>query len=109
MLDVHAPHGKVEGWKDFFVHLFTITIGLLIALGLEGCVEWQHHRHLAAESKDALRGEIAPIFYHRSGELLGLPERFEEAVRKLTRSVCCIGCRHTHVGIAPSRRHTTEP
>lgn len=54
MLDVHAPHGL----SDFFLHLFTITIGLLIALSLEGCVEWQHHRHLVREAEAALHDEI---------------------------------------------------
>jgi hypothetical protein len=37
-LDVHAPHHRVEGWKDFFIHLLTISVGLLIAVGIEGCV-----------------------------------------------------------------------
>ena len=36
MLDVHPPHEKMHGFKDFLLHLLTITIGLLIALGLEG-------------------------------------------------------------------------
>jgi hypothetical protein len=40
MLDVHSPHEPIIGWKDFLLHLFTITIGLLIALSLEGTVEW---------------------------------------------------------------------
>jgi hypothetical protein len=39
MLDVHAPHEPIRGWKDFLLHLFTIMVGLLIALGLEGLVE----------------------------------------------------------------------
>lgn len=59
MLDVHLPHGKLQGFKEFFLHLFTITIGLLIALGLEGWVEYEHHRHLAHEAEDGLRAEIA--------------------------------------------------
>ena len=58
MLDVHAPHEKVHGTKDFFVHLFTITIGLFIALSLEGLVEWQHHRNLVHEASAGLRSEI---------------------------------------------------
>src|ERR1700753_1790750 len=58
MLDVHAPHEPILGWKEFFIHLFTITIGLLIALSLEGLVEWQHHRHLVHEAELSLRGEI---------------------------------------------------
>ena len=59
MLDVHARHDKMHGLKDFLLHLFTITVGLLIALSLEGCVEWQHHRHLVQEAEEGLRGEIA--------------------------------------------------
>jgi hypothetical protein len=58
MLDVHAPHERVHGTKDFFVHLFTITIGLLIALSLEGLVEWRHHRNLVHEASAGLRSEI---------------------------------------------------
>src|SRR6266851_6592587 len=46
----------------------------------------------------ALRGQVAPVFYDRSGEPTDLPSRFEEAIRDVTKSVCCIGCRHTHVG-----------
>jgi hypothetical protein len=59
MLDVHAPHGRIEGLKEFLLHLLTITIGLLIALGLEGCVEWRHHRNLVREAEDAMHGEIS--------------------------------------------------
>jgi hypothetical protein len=58
MLDVHPPHERMHGFRDFVLHLVTITIGLLIALGLEGCMEWQHHRHLVHEAEAGLGGEI---------------------------------------------------
>lgn len=58
MIDVHPPHSAVHGIRDFLIHLFTITIGLLIALGLEGCVERAHHRHLVHEAEASLRTEI---------------------------------------------------
>jgi hypothetical protein len=58
MLDVHAPHEPVHGVRDFIIHLLTITIGLLIAVGIEGCVEWQHHRHLVHEAEVSLHAEI---------------------------------------------------
>jgi len=45
MLDVHAPHQSVHTWKDFFVHIATICVGLLIAVGLEQAVEGVHHHH----------------------------------------------------------------
>jgi hypothetical protein len=58
VIDVHPPHEPIHGWRDFFIHLSTITIGLLIALSLEGCVEWRHHRHLVHEAEASLRTEI---------------------------------------------------
>jgi hypothetical protein len=58
MLDVHPPHEPVHGVRDFILHLLTITIGLLIAVGIEGCVEWQHHRHLVHEAETSLHEEI---------------------------------------------------
>ena len=58
MLDVHAPHETIQGWKAFFVHIATIVIGLLIAVGLEQTVEFFHHRHEVAETREALREEM---------------------------------------------------
>jgi hypothetical protein len=45
MLDVHPAHRAAHTWRDFFVHIATIVIGLLIAVGLEQAVEYLHHRH----------------------------------------------------------------
>jgi len=45
MLDVHPPHERVHSWKDFFVHIATICVGLLIAIALEQTVEAVHHHH----------------------------------------------------------------
>lgn len=53
------------------------------------------------EEHRMLRGQLAPVFYTRSGEPMELPRRFEEAIRKITSAVCCIGCKHTHVGVPP--------
>ncbi len=57
MLDVHPPHEPVHGWRDFLIHLLTITVGLLIALGLEAIAEDVHHRHQVRETRDALQRE----------------------------------------------------
>jgi hypothetical protein len=48
----------MHGWRDFLLHLTTITIGLLIALSLEGLVEWRHHRHLVHDAEASLHAEI---------------------------------------------------
>jgi hypothetical protein len=58
VIEVHPPSEPIHGWRDFFIHLATITIGLGIALSLEGCVEWQHHRHLVHEAEASLQIEI---------------------------------------------------
>jgi hypothetical protein len=58
MLDVHLPHGKIKGVSEFLIHLFTITVGLLIAVQIESFVEWRHHLHLASEARTDLRVEI---------------------------------------------------
>ena len=56
-MDVHLP-GSIRTWKDFLLHLLTITIGLFIALTLEAAVESVHHRHLVREAHVNLRSEI---------------------------------------------------
>jgi hypothetical protein len=43
-MDVHPPHLPIHTWKDFLLHLLTITIGLFIALTLEASIESIHHR-----------------------------------------------------------------
>ena len=66
MLDVHPPHEPVHGWRDFLLHILTITIGLLIALLLEAMVEhWHHHREVA-ETREALRRELEENQQHFS-------------------------------------------
>ena len=58
MLDVHPPNTKMHGVADFFLHLFTITVGLLIALALEGLVERHHKAEVRREAESNLRQEI---------------------------------------------------
>ena len=58
MLDVHPPHHSMGGFREFLLHLLTITIGLLIALGLEAGVEAWHHRNLRHEAEANLRLEL---------------------------------------------------
>ena len=39
MIDIHPPHKSDHTWKDFFIHIGTIAVGILIAIGLEQTVE----------------------------------------------------------------------
>jgi hypothetical protein len=57
-LDVHAPHEPIHGVKDFLLHLLTISVGLLIAVGIEGCVELHREHKLVREApRDHARGD----------------------------------------------------
>jgi len=58
MLEVHLLHKGIRGFSEFLLHLFTITVGLLIAVQIESFVEWRHHLHVAEEARVALRQEI---------------------------------------------------
>jgi hypothetical protein len=57
-VDIHPPHGPVNSFKDFLLHLLTVILGILIALSLEGLIEWHHHRSLAEEARSNLTAEI---------------------------------------------------
>ncbi len=58
VLDVHVPHAT-HTWKEFFIHLGTITAGLLIAISLEQTVEKLHHLHQRHELEASLHAEAA--------------------------------------------------
>jgi hypothetical protein len=57
-MEIHAPHGPIHTKKDFFINLLTITVGILIALSLEGLITWNHHRSLVHEARTNLATEI---------------------------------------------------
>jgi len=43
MIDIHPPqHGSITR-RDFFIHLFIVVLGILIAIGLEQGAEIVHH------------------------------------------------------------------
>ena len=65
----------MHGWRDFFLHLTTITIGLLIALSLEGLVEWQHRRHLVHDAEASLHAEIKGNAQNMDATLADLHKR----------------------------------
>lgn len=75
MLDVHAPEHPIGNVREFLIHLFTITCGLLIALGLENAAEAMHHRHERREAEAMIRQEIQE---NREGLQKGAPAVIKE-------------------------------
>jgi hypothetical protein len=87
-MEVHAPHQPILSKKEFLVHLLAITIGLLIAVGIEGCVELYREHSLVKEARRTLRDEIQ----YNSDKMAGaLPEiekekkSVDDSIKFLTR------------------------
>ena len=49
MHEIHPLLHAARGWRDFFVHIGTIAVGLLLALGLEQSVLAVHHHQQSLE------------------------------------------------------------
>ena len=56
-MEVHPPDHPVITWKQFFVHMAIVVLGLLIAIGLEQSVEALHRRHQRHQLEQDLRSE----------------------------------------------------
>src|SRR5882724_10834844 len=82
-MDVHPPHEPIRSWKDFTLHLLTITIGLLIALALEAAVQSLHHRHMVTEARVNLRREIGENHTLYAENLRSLQTRLVELERDI--------------------------
>jgi len=84
MLDVHPVHEKIHSWRDFLLHLLTITIGLFIALSLEGLVEWHHHRQLVHEAEMSLHAEIRSNAAGLSGAVADIEKQHQKLAADVT-------------------------
>lgn len=73
------------------------VVSKLLFRGKDGLLSFD----LWKEQNRVLRGKVTPMFYDRAGEVIQLPLEYEEAIRSLTVAVCCVGCKHTHVGTPP--------
>jgi hypothetical protein len=82
MLDVHPAHHAANTWRDFFIHIATIVLGLLIAIGLEQAVEALHHRHQREQLQEDLRSEAQQNLQiiDRDLKMQNLEPWFEEAM-----------------------------
>ena len=57
-MELHAPAGPIHSLKDFSLHLGIVTVGILIALGLEQLVEAHHRATVARVAVEGFRREI---------------------------------------------------
>jgi hypothetical protein len=68
-----------------------------IFLGYQGTLE------LELWGKDeGLRGKVMPQFLTRAGESISVPGALHDAVYRAVSGVTCVGCRHSHLLVAPN-------
>ena len=97
MLDVHPPPHAAHGWRDFFVHIVTIVIGLLIAIGLEQAVEGIHHRQEVSEARAA----IAQERIENQHQFATTTELFRGETKRFQRNLAVLQYLQQHPGAAP--------
>jgi hypothetical protein len=68
-MDIHPPEGPTHSFKDFAIHIGIVTIGILIALSLEGIRETVHEHRLVRETRENFRIEILADQRHMKLEL----------------------------------------
>lgn len=61
MIDIHPAAHAASTWRDFLIHITTICIGLLIAIGLEQSIEALHRMHERETLRDSLNNELEQI------------------------------------------------
>jgi hypothetical protein len=58
-MDIEGPDSPIRSIRDFATHIATVTIGILIALGLEALVETHRNHELVEHTRADFRAEFA--------------------------------------------------
>ena len=58
-MDIHAPESPIHSLRDFAIHIAVVTVGILIALGLEGVREAVLTHRLIRETRTSFRQELS--------------------------------------------------
>jgi hypothetical protein len=82
-MELHAPGGPVRSLKDFLVHIGVVTLGILIALGLEQLVEAHHRSQLAKTAVAGFRKELD----YNEGQVRYMQEHIPDLQAKIERTI----------------------
>ncbi len=58
-MEIEGPESPIRSVRDFAVHIATVTLGILIALGLEALVEVHRNHELVEHARNLFRTEFA--------------------------------------------------
>ncbi|MEZ2348112.1 hypothetical protein [Terriglobus sp. RCC_193] len=74
-MEVHVPEEPVMTWRQFFIHMGIVVLGLLIALSFEQSAEWLHRRHQRHEVREGIQRDLEIIATNAEGA-----QRYYEAM-----------------------------
>jgi hypothetical protein len=57
-MEIHGPEGPTNSFKDFAIHIVIVTIGILIALGLEGIRETIYIHRIVRDARENFHVEL---------------------------------------------------
>jgi hypothetical protein len=57
-MEIHGPEGPTNSFKDFAIHIVIVTIGILIALGLEGIRESIYEHRIVRDARENFHAEF---------------------------------------------------
>lgn len=72
-MDLHVPEAPIRSLKDFLLHILIVTIGILIALGLEQAVEAYHRAKLAHDAVESFSKELTDDREEMDAEVADMP------------------------------------
>lgn len=58
-VEARASEHPFRSWREFTRHIAVVALGVMVALALEGLLEWRNHRALAREARENILAEIA--------------------------------------------------
>ena len=91
-MEIHAPESPVHSFKDFLIHISIVTVGILIALGLEGLRETLHDRHLVRETRENVHTEMGHNLEHAREEC-GHVSAYAKDLQTLSEQVASLAAR----------------
>lgn len=77
-MEIDLPNKPIHSVKDFFIHIFTITVGILIALALEQAIVAYHHHELASEARANIISELRDNKGNLDGLISGMKKIQQE-------------------------------
>jgi hypothetical protein len=68
-MEIHGPEGPTNSFKDFVIHIVIVTIGILIALSLEGIRETIHEHIVVRDARENFQAEFRANRHNLDKEL----------------------------------------